>query len=290
MRILQSLTAPRGVLGLTLLAFALGFIALVLDQANFKSTLLAYVFGILAGIAALGALVAFFGPRISRSWAWTKGLLRLAGYPLLFGLLLGGLEWLISASLYDALGIGATAYALTQLAFGYWMPRLIQSQERVLELEDENEQLNQLNKNLQVDLKNTVTAQRDTKREHARLKQQSRADNARLTVQRDALRQENRHLRDLRDGQIKMRCKTLSDRLDKFLDSWEYGDSQNQEAMSQYRQQFGREVADVINDLKHFDLWRPKVEHPEKLEVPESREDIQRLHGYLHWVGRGHPI
>lgn len=279
MRIFQVLTAPRGVLGLTLLALVLGFIALALDQANVKSTVLVYVFSILAGITTVGTLAAFFGPRVSRAWAWTKGLLRLAGYPLLFGLLLGSLQWLISASLYDALGIGATAYALGQLAFGYWTPRLVQSQKRVLELENENEQLTQLNKNLQVDLENATKAQRDKKREYARLEQQLRIDNERLTTEREALKQENRHLSESRDGQVKMRCKTLSDRLDEFIDSWDFGDSQSQEVMSQYRRQFSAEVAEVINDLKHFDLWRPKVEHPEKLEFPESLEDIQRLHG-----------
>lgn len=64
MRIYQALISPRGVLGLTLLAFALAFVALLLDQADFKSPLLVYTFGVLAGITALGTLVAFFGPRI----------------------------------------------------------------------------------------------------------------------------------------------------------------------------------------------------------------------------------
>jgi hypothetical protein len=65
-RIFQALIGPRGGLGLTLLAFALAFVALLLDQANFKSPVLVWVFGILAVLAALGALVAFFGPQIAK--------------------------------------------------------------------------------------------------------------------------------------------------------------------------------------------------------------------------------
>ena len=117
---MQELTAPRGVLGLTLLAFALAFVALMLDQADYKSPILVWVFGILAGIAALGAVAAFLGSRMSKSLAWAKGFLRLAGYPLLLGSLLGGIEWLVSASLYNALGIGAAAYVSTdRLGTGY---------------------------------------------------------------------------------------------------------------------------------------------------------------------------
>lgn len=48
------------------------------------------------------------------------------GGPVVFGLLLGGMEWLISASLYNALGIGAAAYVLAQLGFAEWERRLTQ--------------------------------------------------------------------------------------------------------------------------------------------------------------------
>jgi hypothetical protein len=129
-------------------------------------------FGILAGITALGALAAFFGPRMRKSWAWAKGFLRLAGYPLLLGLLLGGIEWLVSDSLYNALGVGTAAYALAQIAFGFWAPRLTRSLKRVQELTDKNEQLEQLSKNLKVERDQLSGLLQDTKRENAKLKEE----------------------------------------------------------------------------------------------------------------------
>jgi Skp family chaperone for outer membrane proteins len=141
------------------------------------------------------------------------------------------MEWLICATLYYALGISTAAYAIAQIDFGFWVPRLTQSLKQVQELTDENEQVKQLNENLQTDIENAVKVQCDTKRENARLKQEFGENNERLTAERDALKQENGQLRESRDGQIKMRCKTLSDRRDAFLDGWEYDDFQNQEAM-----------------------------------------------------------
>jgi hypothetical protein len=64
--------SPRGGTGLTLLSLAFGFVALMLDQANIKSPVLVWVFGISACITALGALVAFFGSWTARAWEWLR--------------------------------------------------------------------------------------------------------------------------------------------------------------------------------------------------------------------------
>lgn len=144
MRILNNLASPIGALGLVLLAFALSFVALVLDQANIKSLTLVYVFGVLAVVAGLGAIVtlwvAFSGSRSESSWAQLRNLrpyLWFVGGPILFGLLLGTIEWLISRSFYNAASIGAATYALTQLGFEWWATNNKQQQDCF------NEQMNE---------------------------------------------------------------------------------------------------------------------------------------------------
>ena len=180
-------------------------------------------------------------------WAEVKGFRRhswLIGGPIAFGVLLGGMEWLISTSVYYAFGVGIAAYALAQLSFRVWAGRLIQTRKRVQEL---------------------------------------------LTTKR-SLEEESRKLRESRDSQLRLRCHRLYEDLDRFLEGWEWEDHQNQGAMYEYKQRFSGEVASVINDLKHFGLWKPKVEDPERLQFPESRHDIQSLSGYLCWVASGFPI
>ena len=140
MRVFQALISPLGAFGLTLLALTLAFVALVLDQADIKSPTLVWVFGISACVTFLGAIavfvVAFLGPKAERSRAQIRELRRyfwLLGGPVLCGLLLGGMEWLISTSLFNALGIGAAAYALAQLGFMVWAVRLTRAQEQIPE-------------------------------------------------------------------------------------------------------------------------------------------------------------
>ena len=140
MRVFQALISPLGAFGLTLLAFTLAFVALVLDQADIKSPDLVWVFGISACVTGLGAIavfvVAFLGPKAERSRAQIRELRRyllLLGGPILCGLLLGGMEWLISTSLYNALGIGAAAYALAQVGFMVWTVRLARAQGQIPE-------------------------------------------------------------------------------------------------------------------------------------------------------------
>jgi hypothetical protein len=87
-RIFRTLMSPKGGLGLTLLAFALAFVAHMLDQADYRSPALVYVFAVLAGVSALEALAAFFGSwvaghlsrivsRIGRYGGHSNGLKRL---------------------------------------------------------------------------------------------------------------------------------------------------------------------------------------------------------------------
>jgi hypothetical protein len=105
---------------------------------------------ILLGLAAL-SFVAGMGlivwAWVGRLWAWARRHRRylwIVGGPLLFGLLLGGMEWLISGSLYNALGIGAAAYAPAQLSFMVWVRRLAHSQEQIEQDEDSVRQSLQL--------------------------------------------------------------------------------------------------------------------------------------------------
>jgi predicted nuclease with TOPRIM domain len=82
------------------------------------------------------------------------------------------MEWLISASLSNALGIGAATYALAQLGFADWASRLAQNLKRVQELTDKNEQVELLNKTLEAERDQLQEVLVDTKRERAKLKEQ----------------------------------------------------------------------------------------------------------------------
>jgi hypothetical protein len=128
------LTTPHGILGLTLLAFVLAFVALVLDQANYKSPFLVYVFAILAGISALGTLAAFLGPRaeIVKRW-WPFALAR-------------------------------TVYQLRT--------RLREAERDNQRLRDRNEQVHQLNTNLGKERDQLSDVLQDTRRDKAKLKQE----------------------------------------------------------------------------------------------------------------------
>src|SRR5829696_8681925 len=112
---------------------------------------------LLSLLGLLATLAWIFIPWVRNLWAWVKQhrqYLWLIGGPAAFGLLLGGVEWLISASLYNALGIGAAAYALAQVAFRFWMPRLTQSRRQVQELTNKNEDLDRQHRESRVDLQN----------------------------------------------------------------------------------------------------------------------------------------
>ena len=177
-------------------------------------------------------------PRSRRLDEWIKELRQyswLIGTPVGFGVLLGGMEWLISASLYNAIGIGSTTYALTQLGFRWWALRV----------------------NKLTDDVGTLTRQ-----------------NCELLAQRDS--------------QIRARCRSPVEALDKLLEGWDRDDPKNREALRQY-QNIRDDVNKIINDLKTYGLWNPKVDYPEYLEKPETRKDVQGLRDYLRWVYLGFP-
>ncbi len=77
MRIVRALISPWGILGLTLLGLAFGFVAVALDQADVKIPALVYVFGILAGVSFLGAMAALIAALFG-SWVgpWVEKLKR----------------------------------------------------------------------------------------------------------------------------------------------------------------------------------------------------------------------
>jgi len=250
------------------------------------------VFLALALLSLLGLLTTLgwiFIPWIRNSWAWAKRHSRylwIVGGAIAFGLLLGGVEWLISNSLSNALWIGLPAFVLAQLAFMVWASRLEQSQNRVQKLTDASEQVEQLNKNLEAELE-TLTKEEDfKKKENAKLKQELH----KVRHECERLREENNQLRNQRDWQIRVRCRKLADGLDRLLEGWERDDPKSKEALREYRNQFRGDVARVVTDLKQFDLWKPKVDYPEMLENPENRKDVQDLAGYLRWVANGFPI
>lgn len=232
---------------LALLFGAVALLALGFQLGGVQDDQWATLCYVLAASLFVAALTVLFWSWFPRLAAWIRGFRRylwIVGGPVAFGLLLGGMEWLISTSFYNALGIGLAVFALAQLGFVEWASRVAQLRKQVEE----------------------------------------------LTTERTALEEKSLLLRDSRDAQLRVRCLELSDDLDKLLDVWEYDDPQNQEAMHHYKQQFSGKVASVINDLKHFGLWKPKVHHPEKLEFPENREDVQSLSSYLRWFGHGFPI
>jgi hypothetical protein len=233
-----------------LVALTLAFVALVLDQADIKSPVLVWVFGILACVTGLGALavfiIALLGSHAERSRAQIRVLRRylwLVGVPLGFGLLVGGMEWLISTSPYNALGIGATAYALAQLGYAVWVVRAARLR-------------NQINE---------------------------------LTADVDKLTKQNQELRNQRDWQIRVRCRKLADGLDRLLKGLDRHDPTNKQALWNYRSEYQSEATRLINDLKNLDLWMPESDDPEYLERPEHRKDVQNLYDYLRWVYLGFP-
>ena len=228
------LTLVFGAVGLLALGFQLGGVE------NETWATLCYILAALLGIVAFAVPVrAWRRLLLSRFVPWIREILRLVGYPLLFGLLLGGMEWLISTTLFNALGIGALAYALTQLAFGFWVSRLRQSLNQVQELTAENEQVTQLNKNLQVDLDNAVEVQRDAQRENTDLKQEVQGRGQRV----DELTAVNRELKARRDGQLQRRFQILSDSMEKFYMTWDEEEMLVGDAMSylRARQRGGRD-------------------------------------------------
>jgi hypothetical protein len=142
------------------------------------------------------------------------------------------MEWLISTSLYNALGVGAAAYALAQLGFAAWASKVarlrVEWASRAAQLRKQVEGLTD--------------------------------DVVRLTDQ-------NYELRTQRNDQLKRRCQILSDDLEKFLGGWEREDLANREAMSQYRQQFSGEVVSVINDMKHFTAVSKNLDPHETMQA-----------------------
>jgi len=107
-------------------------------------------------------------PRFPRLAAWIKGLRRyvwLVGGPVVFGALLGGMEWLISNSLRNALWIGLPAFALAQIGFAVWMPKLAAGRKQVQELAAEMVRIT--DQNCQLRETNEDYEKRSRKREEA---------------------------------------------------------------------------------------------------------------------------
>jgi hypothetical protein len=246
------------------------------------------VLTLLSLLGFLGTLAWIFMPWVRDLWAWVKRhrqYLSLIGAPVAFGLLLGGMEWLVSASLYNALGIGAATYALTQVAFGFWMPRLTQSRKQAQELANKNEDLDRQHRMVGVDLQNAVGAQRDEKRENKKLKQ----DLHEARQECKWLGEKNSELRNQRDWLVRVRCRSLADDIDRLLKEWDRHDPKNREALRKYNNQLKSDVNRLINDMRNFGLPQAKVDDPAYLENPEDRREVQNLYDYLRWVYLGWP-
>jgi hypothetical protein len=121
-----------------------------------------WVGSVLSGLTALFLLLGVIGgviwvrPYVGGFLRWVRPRIRhylwLVGGPVLFGLLLGGMEWWFSNSLRNALWIGLSAFALALLGFVVWAIRLVQSRQQVqiltaeeLRIKDQNRQLRETN-------------------------------------------------------------------------------------------------------------------------------------------------
>jgi chromosome segregation ATPase len=155
------------------------------------------------------------------------------------------MEWLISASLYNAFGIGAAAYALAQIGFGAWASRLAQSRKRVQKLTDENEQVKGLNENLRTERNQLSDLQHDRKRENSELRQEIQ----RLKANPDELKRYCQHVAaELTDFDKALRSQPGSD-LRAQMETAETEEEVN--ALKAQEQQLIRQHRDEMIELYH---------------------------------------
>jgi len=137
---------------------------------SFQNPILAWIGYFWAAVFFAIAWIALFWTRLERFWPWSERYLWIVGGPVVIGVLLGSMEWLISSSLRNALWIGLPAFALALLGFIKWASTLARNRKQVQQLTDENEQLDQLNKNLEAERKQVSDLLQDEKRENRKLK------------------------------------------------------------------------------------------------------------------------
>jgi hypothetical protein len=153
----------------TLLAAAPSWLAIAM---GFENPVLAWIGYVWTCVFFALAWIALFWARVERFWPWPERYLGIVGGPVAVGVLLGGMEWLISNSLRSALWIGLPAFALALLGFIKWASTLTQNRKQAQRLTDENEQLEQLNKNLEAERNQLSELLQDVKRENRKLKEQ----------------------------------------------------------------------------------------------------------------------
>lgn len=167
MRVFRGISANNVVIWATLLAAVPGWLAIAM---SFQNPVLAWIGYVWTCVFFALAWIALFWPRVEDFRSWLERFLSVVGGPVTIGLLLGGMEWLISNSLRNALWIGLPGFALAQIGFAVYMTRLTLSRKQVQELTDKNEQLDQLNKNLHAERDQLSDLLQETKRENAKLK------------------------------------------------------------------------------------------------------------------------
>ena len=169
MGIFRGITATNVVIWATLLAAEPGWVAIAMSV---ESPVLAWIGYIWAAVFFAISWIALFWTRVERFWPWSERYLWIVGGPVVVGVLLGGMEWLISNSLRNALWIGLPTFVLALLGFMLCASRLSQNRKQVQQLTDENEQLDQLNKNLEAERNQLSELLQDVKRENRKLKEQ----------------------------------------------------------------------------------------------------------------------
>jgi hypothetical protein len=153
----------------TLLTAVPGWLAIAM---SFKNPVLVWIGYVWTCVFFALAWIALFWPRIERFWPWSERYLWIVGGPIAVGVLLGGMEWLISSSLRNALWIGSPAFALALLGFIKWASTVAQKQKRVQELTDKNEQIELLNQTLEAERNQLSDLLLDIKRENRKLKEE----------------------------------------------------------------------------------------------------------------------
>lgn len=112
-----------------------------------------------------------------------------------------------------------------------------------------------------------------------------RADNERLTAERNEFEKESSRLRGERDGQIKGRCIELTDDLFALLKETKGWDSE--ETMREYGGRLRDKVDRLRSDLMRLGWWNPREGSREKLEYPANPDDLLSVAHYVRNIGLG---